>query len=709
MAATFVIVGLVFQVLLPGWLIARLFGRNVSLSDGFATGILAVIFATLASALTFSNIETISIAARGLLASVSVLAIWQLLRAGGRVSQEAQAFIRSAKEFPWLLSLVIVVATSLFILSHNLGFDDIAHLHYLSKIKGEVLFPVFVEVREGWFVGRYPLFGLTIGMLSEGIPGGGFYTYYFIGVATLIFLLAKIYDLVRVRSGSTRTASAFYLLAVTILIAASFDNYLNFGLYPLQQAKILFLFGSIFLIAFLFDRQHLFNLILSGGLLAGSIAYHFNLFLLAPVVIIAGMCVLIIERKRSRSLKALALILVIPLMISTLALRSESGFVRFEEPVREAVEQIEVAKPPEPSALELIWMRLKSIAKWISDGHYRDFYIARVYSLEMLLIPVVILGGSYLRATPVLYPAGLLLFLIAFGVQAGARLPTQLASMLLQGGPWMVAMDFWRSGIDVNRSKNSFLYTDAYTALVLSGLGVSNVVGLDSKIANQIFSPLISEPSPAVRNSFESFASASDVSLLMNARYWGMGVLKKYGVLGELPLLEVDNDIRGMIAYAQNRKFERIVAALLPIAKRQVAMPMVEVYRESVDDNWLRSPGAHPNNQSRVTIYRDSALIKLPDLGFGEVAKLNVDGVGDSFDVMVRTQGERYLKGLTLLSSNKHKDSFSEIDFALIHVDHQDKVITVEATQPMRDVELFLTLDMGHLAGLGEIWDIDID
>jgi len=273
----------------------------------------------------------------------------------------------------------------------------------------------------------------------------------------------------------------------------------------------------------------------------------------------------------------------------------------------------------------------------------------------------------------------------------------------------MVAMDFWRSGIDVNRSKNSFLYTDAYTALVLSGLGVSNVVGLDSKIANQIFSPLISEPSPAVRNSFESFASASDVSLLMNARYWGMGVLKKYGVLGELPLLEVDNDIRGMIAYAQNRKFERIVAALLPIAKRQVAMPMVEVDRESVDDNWLRSPGAHPNNQSRVTIYRDSALIKLPDLGFGEVAKLNVDGVGDSFDVMVRTQGERYLKGLTLLSSNKHKDSFFGIDFALIHVDHQDKVITVEATQPMRDVELFLTLDMGHLAGLGEIWDIDID
>ena len=709
MAVTFVIVGLVFQILLPGWLIARLSGRNVSLSDGFATGILAVIFATLASALTFSNIETISIAARGLLASVSVLAIWQLLRAGGRVSQEAQAFIRSAKEFPWLLSLVIVVATSLFILSHNLGFDDIAHLHYLSKIKGEVLFPVFVEVREGWFVGRYPLFGLTIGMLSEGIPGGGFYTYYFIGVATLIFLLAKIYDLVRARSGSTRTASAFYLLAVTILIAASFDNYLNFGLYPLQQAKILFLFGSIFLIAFLFDRQHLFNLILSGGLLAGSIAYHFNLFLLAPVVIIAGMCVLIIERKRSRSLKALALILVIPLMISTLALRSESGFVRFEEPVREAVEQIEVAKPPEPSALELIWMRLKSIAKWISDGHYRDFYIARVYSLEMLLIPVVILGGSYLRATPALYPAGLVLFLIAFGVQAGARLPTQLASMLLQGGPWMVAMDFWRSGIDVNRSKNSFLYTDAYTALVLSGLGVSNVVGLDSKIANQIFSPLISEPSPAVRNSFESFASASDVSLLMNARYWGMGVLKKYGVLGELPLLEVDNDIRGMIAYAQNRKFERIVAALLPIAKRQVAMPMVEIDRESVDDNWLRSPGAHPNNQSRVTIYRDSALIKLPDLGFGEVAKLNVDGVGDSFDVMVRTQGERYLKGLTLLSSNKHKDSFSEIDFALIHVDHQDKVITVEATQPMRDVELFLTLDMGHLAGLGEIWDIDID
>ena len=708
MAATFVIVGLVFQVLLPGWLIARLFGRNVSLSDGFATGILAVIVATLASALTFSNIETISIAARGLLASVSVLAIWQLLRAGGRVSQEAQAFIRSAKEFPWLLSLVIVVATSLFILSHNLGFDDIAHLHYLSKIKGEVLFPVFVEVREGWFVGRYPLFGLTIGMLSEGLPGGGFYTYYLIGIATLIFLLAKIYDVVKARSGSIRTASAFFLLATTILIAASFDNYLNFGLYPLQQAKLLFLLGSVFLIVFLFDRQHIFSLVLSGGLLASSLAYHFNLLLFAPVVIIAGMCVLIIERKRARSLKALALILVIPLMIGTLALRPESGFVRFEEPVREAVEQIEVVKPPKPSALELVWARLKSIAKWVSDGHYRDFYIARVYSLEMLLIPVLVLGGSYLRIIPALYPAGLVLFLISFGVHAGARLPAQWASAILQGGPWLIATDFLRSGIDVNGSKSSIFYTDAYTALVLNRLGVSNVVGLDSKVANQIFSPLILDPSPDVKKSLESGAQGHDIRFLVNSRYWGRGVLKKYGVLGELPLLEVDNDINGVFSDAQSRKLDRILASLLPIAKSQIAMPIVELTRESVEDIGTLFQSVDPSNRPRVAVYRDSALLKLPALGPGDVAVLKVDGVGDFFEVMIRGQGERYFKALALLSGDQEAGELFEADFALIHVDHQERVITVEATQPLRDLEVFLTLDTGHLAGLGEIWHIDI-
>ncbi len=708
MAVTLVILGLVFQILIPGWLIARLSGRKVSLSDGFATGILAVIFVTLAAALVFANIEAISIAARGLLLTVSVLAVWRLLRAGGSVSQEAQAFVRAIKEFPWLLSLVIVVATALFILSHNLGFDDIAHLYYLSKIKGEVLFPVFIEVREGWFVGRYPLFGLTIGVLSKGILGGGFYTYYFIGLATLIFLLAKIYDVVKARSGSIRTASAFYLLAATILIAGSFDNYLNFGLYPLQQAKLLFLLGSVFLIVFLFDRQHILSLVLSGGLLASSLAYHFNLLLFAPVVIIAGMCVLIIERKRARSLKALALILVIPLMIGTLALRPESGFVRFEEPVREAVEQIEVVKPPKPSALELVWARLKSIAKWVSDGHYRDFYIARVYSLEMLLIPVLVLGGSYLRIIPALYPAGLVLFLISFGVHAGARLPAQWASAILQGGPWLIATDFLRSGINVNGSKSSIFYTDAYTALVLNRLGVSNVVGVDSKIANQIFSPLISAPSLDFKNSLDSGARGRDIRFLVNSRYWGMGVLKKYGVLGELPSLELDNDINGVFSDAQSRKLDRILASLLPIAKSQIAMPMIELTRESVEDAVSRSTSVGPNNQPRVAVYRDSALIKLPGLKSGEVAELHVDGVGDFFEVMTRAQGERSFKALTRLSGDQEVGGLFEADFALIHVDHQERVITVEATQPLRDLELFLTLDTGHLAGLGEIWHIDI-
>ena len=708
MAVTLVILGLVFQILIPGWLIARLSGRKVSLSDGFATGILAVIFVTLAAALVFANIEAISIAARGLLLTVSVLAVWRLLRAGGSVSQEAQAFVRAIKEFPWLLSLVIVVATALFILSHNLGFDDIAHLYYLSKIKGEVLFPVFIEVREGWFVGRYPLFGLTIGVLSEGIPGGGFYTYYFMGLATLIFLLAKIYDVVKARSGSIRTASAFYLLAATILIAGSFDNYLNFGLYPLQQAKLLFLFGSVFLIAFLFDRQHILSLVLSGGLFVSGVAYHFNLFLLVPIVIIAGICVLILERKRSRSLKALALISIMPLMAGILALRPESGFVRFEEPVKEAVEQVEAVKRPESRALELILSRLRSIAKWVSDGHYRDFYISRVYSLEMLLIPALVLGGLYLRIIPALYPAGLVLFLFALGAHAGARLPVQLASVILQSGPWLIMTDFWRSGIDVNRSKNSILYTDAYTALVLNRLGVSNVVGVDSKIANQIFLPLISEPSPDLKNALEIGARGGDIGFLMNSRYWGMGVLEKYGVLGELPSLEVDDDLNGVLSDAQSRKLGRILSSLRPIVKRQIAMPIIELTGESAEGIVARSSSVDSTNQSRVAVYRDSALLKLPALGLGDVAVLKVDGVGELFEVMIRGQGERYFKALTRLSGDQEAGELFEADFALIHVDHQGKVITVEATQPMRESEVFLTLDMGHLAGLGEIWNIDI-
>jgi len=513
---------------------------------------------------------------------------------------------------------------------------------------------------------------------------------------------------VKARSGSIRTASAFYLLAATILIAGSFDNYLNFGLYPLQQAKLLFLFGSVFLVAFLFDRQHILSLVLSGGLFVSGVAYHFNLFLLVPIVIIAGICVLILERKRSRSLKALALISIMPLMAGILALRPESGFVRFEEPEKEAVEQVEAVKRPESRALELILSRLRSIAKWVSDGHYRDFYISRVYSLEMLLIPALVLGGLYLRIIPALYPAGLVLFLFALGAHAGARLPVQLASVILQSGPWLIMTDFWRSGIDVNRSKNSILYTDAYTALVLNRLGVSNVVGVDSKIANQIFLPLISEPSPDLKNALEIGARGGDIGFLMNSRYWGMGVLEKYGVLGELPSLEVDDDLNGVLSDAQSRKLGRILSSLRPIVKRQIAMPIIELTGESAEGIVARSSSVDSTNQSRVAVYRDSALLTLPALGFGDVAVLKVDGVGELFEVMIRGQGERYFKALTRLSGNQEAGELFEADFALIHVDHQGKVITVEATQPMRESEVFLTLDMGHLAGLGEIWNIDI-
>jgi hypothetical protein len=300
------------------------------------------------------------------------------------------------------------------------------------------------------------------------------------------------------------------------------------------------------------------------------------------------------------------------------------------------------------------------------------------------------------------------LFLISFGVHAGARLPAQWASAILQGGPWLIATDFLRSGINVNGSKSSIFYTDAYTALVLNRLGVSNVVGVDSKIANQIFSPLISAPSLDFKNSLDSGARGRDIRFLVNSRYWGMGVLKKYGVLGELPSLELDNDINGVFSDAQSRKLDRILASLLPIVKRQIAMPMIELTRESVEDAVSRSTSVGPNNQPRVAVYRDSALLTLPALGFGDVAELHVDGVGDFFEVMTRAQGERSFKALTRLSGDQEVGGLFEADFALIHVDHQERVITVEATQPLRDLEVFLTLDTGHLAGLGEIWHIDI-
>ena len=85
---------------------------------------------------------------------------------------------------------------------------------------------------------RLCVFQLMVQVLTFGLASGGFFGSYFFGLGVLVFFLAKVYEVVLEATESSNAGSAAYLISLGILIIASFDNYLNFGFYPLQQAKL---------------------------------------------------------------------------------------------------------------------------------------------------------------------------------------------------------------------------------------------------------------------------------------------------------------------------------------------------------------------------------------------------------------------------------------------------------------------------------------
>lgn len=708
MNALLVILALFFQILVPGWVVMRCFQRDVSLSDAFAAGILIAIMALLFFSFTLDGIDSIALAYRVTLIGITGTSFLRLTSERQSGCQWRSEISSTLSRFPIFLSVITVLGACLFVVTHNVGFDDIAHLKYLADIKGETIFPVFIEIREGWSVARYPMFGLLIKGLTLDFPGGEFFGYYFLGLFVLVFFLAKVYEVVLKAKNNSEAGLTAYFILLGILIIGSFDNYLNFGLYPLQQAKLIFLMGIVYLIAFARDRGSKVFLFLGGALITASLLYHFNMLLLAPLVLVLGAAFLFMERKDRRGLLALAIVTVIPVLTAITALRSDDSFVRHYEPVKEAVVEVDTFKPPEPALFEQVWTTVINLALWFKDGHHIDFYIGRVYSSEIALIPLAVFGAIALGSISILYPVSIIFLALTFSFQTVTRVPMQAFSALLQSGPWLIAADFWR--FDLALKKEQKIYsTDAYTALVLNGLGYSNINGLDSEKANQIFSPLIGEPNLEARNAFASTAGDASSSLLINSRYWGHGALEKFGIKDRILAPEINQSLNRFINDGQKREMKSMVASMIPIVRAIVNSPFVEVSGEQASYYWNKPLRRNLTNSSSVSYYRDSAIITilnmLPDKNF----LLDVRGVGDFFEVMIKKEDDRLFAKLPLVKQESQYYQIVGDNEILVTIDHQAKKINLISNGQLSNVQVFLTLDRGHLNGLGEIKEVKIE
>ncbi|MHC8598992.1 hypothetical protein ACYVVU_11985 [Arenicellales bacterium IMCC55707] len=596
----------------------------------------------------------------------------------------------------------------LFVVTHNIGFDDIAHLKYLADIKDETIFPVFIEVREGWSVARYPMFGLLVKGLTLDLAGGGFFGYYFFGLGVLVFFLAKIYEVVLEATENSKAGSAAYFITLGILITGSFDNYLNFGLYPLQQAKLIFLTGIVYLIAFIRDRGSKALLFLGGALIAASLIYHFNMLLLAPLALVLGAGFSFLERKNRRGLLALVMVMAIPVLTATMALPSEGGFVRHYEPVKEVVVEVDTVKPPEPALFERLRTTVVNLALWFKDGHYKDFYIARVYSSEIALIPVVVFGMVALRSASILYPVSIMFLALTFTFQTVTRVPMQAFSALLQSGPWVIAVDFWRSNIELKKEQNMYS-TDAYTALVLNSLGYSNIFGFDSKKANQIFSPLIGEPNIDPRDSFAYTAGDANPSLLINSRYWGSRTLEKFGIEDRILAPEINQSLNRFINDGQKRGLKSMAVSLAPTVRMILGSPLVKIPWEQASAYWNKPRRLEILETPNVSYYRDSAVITIPNLLPEKIYLLDVRGVGDFFEVLIKKEEDRTFRNLPVVERESPYYQILGDDEIFVRIDHEAKKIGLIPNIRLFNIQFLVTLDTGHLNGLGEIREVQIE
>lgn len=701
------VIGLIVQIIVPGWLLIRLFGRRDSLSDAFSAGLVLMAIVILGCTLVFTDLRLLSYVSRATVAMVSGFAILILIRQGADRGEEWLAIKSALGRFPLGLSLLSMGALAVFVLTHNLGFDDIAHLKYLSDVEGNTFFPVFIEVREEWSVARYPMFGLMHKTLGLGIPAAGFFMYYMLGAVIFIGFLATCYDKVLTRCGSTKWATSVYLVVLAVLAVGSFDNYLNFGLYPVQQAKLLFLTGLIHLLSFRQKRDGVLIIFLGGALLAVSLIYHFNMVLLAPIAILVGVIVTLSQRKNPRALSVIVSIMIIPVMVGMLALKPDGSFIRYEKKIEMEIvsgEQVEVA---EPTFIEEIRLRLVGLVSWFRDGHYRDFYIARVYSSELVLVPSTVLVGLLLGPIPLAYPLSIGIFLVALGLQA-VKLPYQIASGLLQSGPWFIVIDFLRADDRSEMEAAPVVWTDEYTALVLRGMGMQNIEALAHRTASLVFSPLVGFHAYRSPMGHDGDISEQDRGwLALNSRYWGVGSLKKFGIEHSITIPDVTKALDDLVSHSRRYHAQELALEGIAFVADVVDAPLVGIPAERHDED---RPTLLPDGQGQTLIYRDSALINVDSLREGEKLTMAVDGIGDFLEFSYRVEDGSTLRKIPdkCFHKSEYRGPLEDVNFRAI-VDHALREIVFFPKRDLSQIQFFIVLEIGHLGGgLGEIHEVNL-
>ena len=593
---------------------------------------------------------------------------------------------RSLSKNHILLAMGVALIVMGFVVTHTLGFDDIAHLKYLDEAKMIEPYPVFRLLVGEWEAARYPLFGLLIGELGQNIAGSALFLYYTLGVTIFIAFILKVYEFLLAGNLQKFVALATVLLVASVLMIGGADNYFNYGLYPLQQSKLLFIVGLLYILIGWGIQRNQFYFFIGSGLLIFAVLYHLNLLLLYAVIAPLIILYIFIRRTSRKQWLVLSLsFILLPLLAVPAALSPENGFLRYEEPpVEVSTGGAPAVKKEKPSQFALFMIKAKKMLSWIKNGRYKTKYFQRVFSLDIILIPLILIFALQIGLLINFGFLAVVIALMIFVQQVITVIPKQLMTSMFHSGPFWVLADISRSGIGFSQSSGRTL-TDPYTEIILKILGVKNIQHLTDQQNLLSFSPQFSTVG---RQYVASQLELSEEDrFLFNGRYSGIKAVDDWQGVDDGNLDHLGKNLDDFYEKGNLQRLKSIARRGLDYAKIQINMPMLTRTSMSESQSDALQDLLDILPKESVSIYRNAALVNISNLAIGDKVRLKFEGKGDP-------------DYLGFLSRNK--------ELKALNITGKKRVFTFDVVDNIPHIVLFFEMDLGHMGGLGTMESVSI-
>jgi hypothetical protein len=624
--------------------------------------------------------------------------------------QLTQLIANAIQPIPIILGTAVSLLFLMFAVTHSIGFDDVSNLKYIYEVGAfNRPFPRFLHLIGHWDVARYPLWGITMGVFSHGITGGVLLVYYVFSATLLAALVIKVYQLLQTSNTNKTNVVLGIILTLFVLSVGGLDDYLNHGMYPLKQAKLLYIIGLLYLSIGWWVQRNTLYLFIGISLTSAATFYHLNLALLHAIFIVFAIAYILYKKQTMKNKLFYASWIIAPLMIGMLlAIIPERGFLQFIPPKEtttiatessatessatessatessatesSATESsaTESSAPPQSLRRHSVYERFLG-----QNGNYDYLHIKRAFSLEVILIPLILL--IIIQLNPAIYLGYFIIFIasISLVLQITKTLPKQLITSSLRSGTGWILYDILRYK-NAQEDPQGKIFTDTYTAFYLKLLGKQNVVPLEKKEELLAFSPLFNTQGRPYVTPF-IHATHDDVFLL-NGRYWGMFAVNQWKSENtktlQAPLTEIFNNFYNE---GKNQALQNIVKRGVVYTKEQVSIPLLAqpvIINTDKQATYQKLYKAMPNTS--ISIYKDSAIITLSNLQPDELIEMKIEGKGDIARYLGQftEHGEEQILEYLPLKNKRRR--------AMFKVLHQAS-----------EVKLLFKLDLGQFGGLG--------